>query len=155
MKRFEFDAIIRNHEGMKAGYVEFPYDVRNEFNGKGRVKIKAYFDGILYRGSLVNMGGLCHVIGLRKDIQRVLGKNTGDTVHMIVEEDLDERVVEIPEDMNEALGSDKTIFEFFQKLSYSHKRDYVQWIESAKKQETRVSRLQKMIEMLKQRKLLH
>ena len=41
---------------------------------------------------------------------------------------------------------------FFDKLSYTHKREYVTWISEAKKPETRQARILKTIEMLKQGK---
>jgi hypothetical protein len=36
----------------------------------------------------------------------------------------------------------------FDKLSYSHRREYVHWVEEAKKPETRARRIDKTIEML-------
>jgi hypothetical protein len=151
MKRFEFDAIIQGQKENDAGYIEFPYDVKQVFEGKGRVKIKAYFDGIEYRGSLVKMGGPCHFVGIRKDIQKLLGKKPGDNVHMVIEEDLEERTVEVPQDLQELLKKDSVAQTFFQKLSFSHQKEYVQWIDSAKKPETRMTRIQKTVEMLQQK----
>lgn len=66
-------------------YVEFPYDVKNEF-GKGRVKVHAVFDGVEYDGSLVRMGTPGHIIGLKKDIRSKIGKQAGDTVHVVIQE---------------------------------------------------------------------
>ena len=37
----------------------------------------------------------------------------------------------------------------FKKLSYTHRKEYCRWITEAKKQETRLKRLDKAIEMLK------
>jgi hypothetical protein len=76
---------------MDAAYVEFPYNVRNEF-GKGRVKVHATFDGEPYNGSIVNMGikkddgSICYIIGLRKDIRSKIGKQPGDRVKVTVKE---------------------------------------------------------------------
>ena len=39
---------------------------------------------------------------------------------------------------------------FFEKLSYTHRKEYCRWITEAKKEETRLKRLGKAIEMLKQ-----
>jgi uncharacterized protein YdeI (YjbR/CyaY-like superfamily) len=39
---------------------------------------------------------------------------------------------------------------FFEKLSYSNQREYIQWIESAKKIETRNARVEKTLDMLGQ-----
>ena len=84
-KVYEFDAIIQKVEGIDGAYIEFPYDVRTEFN-KGRVKVRAIFDGIEYRGSLVKMQTPCHIIGLRKDIRKQINKQAGDKIHVIIQE---------------------------------------------------------------------
>ena len=52
---YEFDATIHVVPDKGGAYIIFPYDIRQEF-GKGRVKVKASFDGIPYEGSIVNMG---------------------------------------------------------------------------------------------------
>ena len=83
-KRFEFDAIIRKAPDMDA-YVEIPLDVKVTF-GKGRVPVNATFDGVPYQGSLVRMGTPCHIIGIRKEIRKQIGKQPGDTVSLTIEE---------------------------------------------------------------------
>lgn len=70
---------------MDAAYIEFPYDVRKEF-GKGRVKVHATFDGEPYDGSLVKMGTECHIIGIRKDIRKKIGKQAGNIVSVTIKE---------------------------------------------------------------------
>ena len=72
-KRYAFDAVIQKVPDLDGAYVEFPYDVRQEF-GRGRVKVRATFDGIPYDGSLVRMGTPGHIIGVLKEIRRQLGK---------------------------------------------------------------------------------
>jgi hypothetical protein len=84
-KKYEFDAVIMKVPDIDGAYVEFPYDVKNEF-GKGRVKVHAEFDGVEYDGSLVRMGTLVHIIGLKKDIRAKISKQAGDTVHVIIQE---------------------------------------------------------------------
>jgi uncharacterized protein YdeI (YjbR/CyaY-like superfamily) len=41
------------------------------------------------------------------------------------------------------------LFAVFKKLSYTHRKEYCRWITDAKKEETRLRRLEKAIEMLK------
>lgn len=82
-RRYEFEAVIQKVEGIDGAYVEFPYDVRNEF-GKGRVKVHALFDGEPYDGSLVRMKTPGHIIGLRKDIRSRIQKQPGDVVHVCI-----------------------------------------------------------------------
>ena len=84
-KKYEFDALILKVPDIDGAYVEFPYDVRKEF-GKGRVKVKAAFDGELYLGSLVRMKTPGHIIGLKKDIRAKINKQAGDVVHVVIQE---------------------------------------------------------------------
>ena len=88
--RFEFDAVL--HELPEGGaYVAFPGDIRQIY-GRGRVKVNAAFDGVPYRGSIVNMGlrnpdgSVCYIIGVLKAIRRQLGKGDGDVLRVVVEE---------------------------------------------------------------------
>lgn len=75
-KVYEFDAEILKVPEIDGAYIEFPYDVREEF-GKGRVKVYATFDGEPYEGSLVRMQTPCHIIGIRKDIRAKIKKQPG------------------------------------------------------------------------------
>lgn len=84
-KVYEFDAVIKKVEEIDGAYVEFPWDVREIF-GKGRVKVHATFDGFGYDGSLVRMKTPCHILGMRKDIRAVIGKQPGDMVHVTIQE---------------------------------------------------------------------
>lgn len=84
-KLYTFTAIIQKVPGIDGAYIEFPYDVRQEF-GKGRVKVHASFDGEPYDGSLVRMKTPGHIIGLRKDIRQKIGKQPGDTVEVTIQE---------------------------------------------------------------------
>ena len=90
-KKYEYDAVIREDPDSGGAYVAFPWDIRREF-GKGRVRVRAAFDGVPYEGSIVNMGvknpdgSVCYVIGVLKAIRKKLNKGDGDTVRVVVEE---------------------------------------------------------------------
>ncbi|HIR03583.1 MAG TPA: DUF1905 domain-containing protein [Candidatus Scatovicinus merdipullorum] len=84
-KIYTFRAVIEKVPDIDGAYVCFPFDVKEEF-GKGRVKVHATFDGVPYDGSLVRMKTPGHIIGLRKDIRRQIGKQPGDTVEVTIQE---------------------------------------------------------------------
>jgi hypothetical protein len=84
-KVYEFDAEIIKVPDIDGAYIEIPFDVRAEF-GKGRVPVSASFDGEHYDGSLVRMKTPCHILGIRKEIRAKIGKQPGDTVHVILTE---------------------------------------------------------------------
>jgi len=137
--------------GGGGAFVTVPFDVENTF-GKKRVKVNATIDGEPYRGSLVRMGTPYHMLLVLKEIRQKIGKTFGDEVEVTLEEDSQPRQVQVPPDLQQALDSESTAQAFFAGLAYSHQREYVQYIEEAKRAETRQKRISKTIEMLKQGK---
>ena len=89
--RYEYDAVLHTLPGSGGAYVAFPWDIRAVF-GRGRVKVRAEFDGVPYDGSIVNMGlknpdgSVCYIIGVLKAIRAALGKGDGDTIHVVIAE---------------------------------------------------------------------
>jgi hypothetical protein len=142
-----FTAVIQNAGGGGA-FVEVPFDVEATFGSK-RPKVKALIEGIPYRGILTRMGSECHILGIRKEIREQVGKTFGDEVKITVEPDTELRTVEVPADLRRELQKDKQAKSLFDKLSYTHQKEYVAWITEAKKDETRRNRIVKTIEMLK------
>ncbi len=129
-------------------FVEFPHDLKETFGKGNLVPIIAMIDGALYRGSLAKMGGERAILLIRKDIQAQIGKQAGDTVDITLELDDKPRKVELPNDLKDALKK-AGIFEIFDAMAFTHQREYVTWVTSAKKEETRANRISKMIEMIK------
>jgi hypothetical protein len=147
---YTFSAIIEAADGGGA-FVRVPFDVEQAF-GKKRVKVKAVIEGEPYRGSLVRMGTDCHILGVLKEIRQKTGKDVGDAVQVTVVEDVEARVVEVPADLAQALAQSPQAESFFKQLSYSHQREYVNWINEAKRAETRENRVVRAVEMLKEGK---
>lgn len=131
-----FKGQLKEAIGKGGAYIEIPFNVEEIFGAK-RVKVKANFDGVPYRGSIVRMGTECHIIGVTKDIRKKISKDIGDYVEVIVEKDDEERVIEIPEDFKMRIEESKEILDFWSCLSYSNHKKYLSYIESAKKEETR------------------
>lgn len=143
--KIEYDAIIQKDEEHNGSYCDIPFDVLDTF-GKRRVKIRAIIDAVEYRGLLMPMGGK-YGLFMNKEVRDKVGKTFGDTVHISLEEDTEPRVVEIPQDLLEAMLT-ADVKPFFESLSFTHQKEYVQWILDAKKEETRQNRLLKAIEMM-------
>jgi hypothetical protein len=146
-RKHTFTATIQNAGGGGA-FVEVPFDVEKAFGSK-RPKIKANIEGVPYRGILTRMGTEFHMLIILKDIREQIGKTFGDEIKITVELDTEPRVLEMPKDLAKELKKDKEAKAVFDKLSYTHRREYVTWIEEAKKEETRQRRVTKTLEMLK------
>ena len=126
----------------------FPYDVEKEFGTKGQVPVKVTFDGVPYTGTMVKYGRPEHMLPLLKAIREQIGKGPGDTVSITVERDNSVRTVEAPAELLKLLKKEKLLL-VFEKLSYTHRKEYCRWIAEAKKEETRQARLAKTVTMLR------
>lgn len=147
MKKYKFKAEMISGMGGGAG-VLFPYDVEKEFGTRGSVRVQATLDGVAYRGSLMNCGMPSHTLGVLKGIREQIGKGPGDTIDVVVWKDEEERTVVVPAEFEKLLKKEK-LRAAFEKLSYTHRREYCRWISEAKKEETRQNRLAKAVTMLK------
>lgn len=150
--RMDFDAMMQKAEGVNGAYVKMPFDLEEVFGAK-RIKAKAIFDTVVYQGSVVKMDGI-YIIGITKAIRDQIGKQPGDMLHVIIEKDESERIIELPEDFKAALEKDKEAFAFYESLSYTNKNKYFLWVTSAKKAETRADRILQSIEKLRNKEKL-
>ena len=147
MKKYKFKATIEEGRGGGA-FVFFPYNVEEEFGTKGRVPVKITLNGLPVTSSLVKYGSPQYLLGVPKAIRDQLGKKLGDTIDVVLWKDDEVRTVEVPAEFKQRLEQQK-LMPTFEKLSYTHRKEYCRWITEAKKEETRLSRLTKAIDMLK------
>jgi hypothetical protein len=142
--RKAFDATIRAGRGGGA-FVEVPFDAKAEF-GSARARVDVTFDGEPYRGTIAPMGG-AYLIGILKEIRSRLGKDIGDTVHVTMQVDAAPREIAVPAEVAKALkGAGLTAA--FSKLSYTHRKEYIEAFLEAKKPETRQRRIDRMLDDL-------
>lgn len=147
MKEYKFKAVIEAADGGGA-YVLFPHDTEREFGIKGRVPVKATFDGVAYAGSLIKYGYPQHMLPILKAIRTQIGKGPGDTIQVVVWKDEEERTLEVPAEFQKRMKKEG-VLPFFEGLSFTHRREYCKWISEAKKEETRARRVEKALEMLR------
>lgn len=145
-----FTAVIEA-SGSGGAFVTIPFDVEAAFGAK-RPPVRAAFDGVPYRGTLVRMGGPNHILIIRKAIREQIGKQPGDAVEVTVARDDAPREVGVPEDLADALAPHADALTFFDGLGYTHRKEYVQWITEAKRPETRRRRIDRAVAMLREGK---
>jgi hypothetical protein len=149
MKTYKFKAKIEASDGGGA-YVLFPYDMEAEFATRGKVPVGATFNGVPYSGSLMTCGGPHHMLGVLKAIREQIGKGPGDTIDVVVWRDDAARTVEVPAAFKKRMR-EEGLLPFFEALSFTHRKEYCRWIMEAKKEETRLKRLEKAVEMLRKK----
>jgi hypothetical protein len=141
-----FTAILGGASGARPT-VEIPFDVRAEY-GAARAKVVATVNGVKLRTSVAVYGGKSYV-GFREDIRKAAGIAIGDAIEVRLEPDLEERTVEVPEELATAMSKNAKAKAAFEALSFTHRREYTQWIADAKKAETRERRVKQAVEMLR------
>lgn len=136
-------------------YLDVPFDVEQAFGSRSQVKVKGTVNGVSYRGTLMPHGNGTHYMVVNQSLRESAGVQAGDTVDVEMEQDKEARTVDVPDDLRAALqAAAPSLLEPFLQLSYSHEKEYIDWIESAKKAETRARRIEKAVELLKEGKRL-
>ena len=129
-------------------HIVVPFDVRALW-GEARPPVKGTVNGVEYRSRLMVYGGET-MLGLTNAFRAAAGIKAGDEVEVTMERDDAPREVEVPPALQQRLDEDEEAQAAFEKLSFTHRREYATWIAVAKKEETRERRAGKAIEMLRE-----
>ena len=133
-------------EGKTATMFEVPLDVRAVF-GRARPPVLVTINGFTYRSTIAAYGDR-YYLPLNRNNRRGAGVEAGDRIEVTLEADTQPRRVEVPEDLASALQANEGARSNFEALSFSHRREYVEWIAEAKRPETRNRRIEGAIERL-------
>lgn len=116
-------------------------------NPLGLLRVSGFIDTYpLKQFNLLPMKGGDMLLPLKTAVRKKIGKKEGDTVHVILYPD--ESPVVVPDEIMVCLLDAPKAFQFFSSLSDSNKKYYIDWIEEAKRLETKVERICRMIERL-------
>jgi hypothetical protein len=143
-----FCALVEGVEGSSAAYVRLPDAVLDALGGRARVPVRIVINGAEHRTSIADMA-MGAMIGLPAAFRRAAGIERGKPVSVSVEPDHLERTVDVPPDFAKAMKAAER--EAYDGMSYTHRKEYVQWIEAAKKPETRIRRIQLALEKIRER----
>jgi hypothetical protein len=124
-----------------------PSDVVDEL-GKGmRPPVVITVGRHSYRTTVARMGGR-FLVPLSAENRAAADVAAGDEVEVEIELDAAPREVTVPDDLRAALDAHPAASDFFDELSYTHRKEWVRWIEEAKRPETRTNRVAKTVEGL-------
>lgn len=142
--KYEFDAEIKRLEGkIQWSVFYFPESAVECFGSKGNIPVKITVDGHPFDHTLLGSRN-GHYLVYNEFIRRAVEKEMGDVVHIILEKDEQPRIFTVPEYL-ETFLRDGGVLEAFLKQPDFLKREQVNKIELAKKEETKVNRIQKLI----------
>ena len=144
-----FRAEVELH-GKTATGIEVPAEIVEGLGAGKRVPVTVTINGYTYRTTIAPYSA-AYFIPLSAEHRNAARVQAGGIVDVDIARDTALREVPVPDDLAAALAADAVAGEAFEKLAFTHRKEYVVWVESAKKPETRRSRVTKTVEMLRDR----
>jgi hypothetical protein len=116
--------------------------------GAKRFPVVATVNGYTWRTSVARMGGE-FLLGLNKEIRQGAGVQAGDAADVTIELDVAPREAGVPEALAAALAADPQARESFERMAFTHRKEYARWVAEAKREQTRQRRVQQALEMIR------
>ena len=143
-----FRVVLEKDVRSEATGIMIPFDVEKVFGTRARVPVRGTINGFPYRSSIFPMGGGKHFMAVNKATREGAKAKAGETISVVMERDEEPRVITPPKDFACALKANREAQAAWEKLSYTHQKEYVGAIEEAKKPLTRAHRIEKAIAQL-------
>jgi hypothetical protein len=140
--------------GKTATGIEVPEEVVAALGAGQRPPVLVTLGDYTYRTTVARMGGR-FLVGINAEHRAAAGVAAGDQLEVDIRPDTEQREVSVPADLAAALAQDTKASAFFDQLSYTHRKEWVRWVEDAKRPETRATRLTKTVDSLREGKRTH
>jgi hypothetical protein len=132
-------------QGEKTGwtYIEIPADLAQQLKpgNKKSFRVKGMLDSFPIKAiALMPMGNGSFIMPLNADVRNGIHKRAGAMLSLVLEVDNETDVI-VPDDLQECFEFEPEAGEYFNSLPQGHRRYFVNWINSAKTQPTRASRI--------------
>jgi len=127
--------------------IEVPARVVAALSDKKRVPVNVTLNGVRYRSTIAVYGGKFY-LPARREIREAAKLAPGKRAHVTLETDTAERTVMVPSDLARALSSAKKR-PAFDALSFTRRKEHVEAVTGAKRPETRVARIAKVVASLR------
>ena len=116
--------------------------------GARRFPVVATVNGYTWRTSVARMGGE-FLVGLNREARDGAGVQAGDESEVTLELDRAPREVEVPGALAAALAADPQAAAAFERMAFTHRKEYARWITEAKRTETRQRRAAQAVQMIR------
>ncbi len=128
-------------------YAIIPEILQDKKSPFGWIRVKGKIDDYEFKNChLMPMRNGHLFLPVRSEIRKKIGKKEGDWVYVILYRDTSP--TEIPEEFLLCLKEDPVAYESFMKCTEGEKKATIDWIYSAKHEETKVSRIAKTLNLL-------
>ena len=131
-----------------ACFIRVPPVVLTALGQGKRVPVKVTINGYSYRTTIAVYGGKSY-LGVRREVREAARVTAGDQLTVGLEYDAGPRTVDLPDALRSALEADAAAAAAFGKLSYTRKKEFIQWVSGAKRAETQRRRMEQAMAMLR------
>ena len=148
MPALQFEGRLESDQG--ACFIRVPPQTLTALGEGKRVPVKVTLNGYTYRTTIAVYGGKSY-IGVRREVREAAGVTAGNPLTVGLEYDAEIRAVDLPQALRRALEGDAAAAAAFEKLSYTRKKEFLQWVTGAKRAETQRRRMEQAMAMLRTR----
>ncbi len=141
--RFQAELQSANGNGR---WVAVPEAIAASFPSRRQV-VRGTVNGVPYRSRLAIYGGY-NYLGFTAAIRKQAGIELGDLLDVEIEADPEPRRVTIPTPLAEALQANTDAKAAFDKLDFTHRREYAAWVAEAKRQQTQQHRITQLLQRI-------
>jgi bacteriocin resistance YdeI/OmpD-like protein/uncharacterized protein DUF1905 len=133
--------------GRTATGIPVPDEVIAALGSSKRPPVTITVNGHTYRTTAVRMGGR-FLVPLSAENREAAGISAGEEIVVDIENDTAAREVDLPDDL--AAAMDDGARAAYDALAFTHRKEWVRWVEEAKKPETRAARIEKTVVALRE-----
>jgi hypothetical protein len=144
----KFRVLLEKDPDSEVTGITIPFDAHKVFGSRARVPVRCSINGFEFRSSIFPIGDGRHYMVVNKKTREGAHVRGGEMITLLMERDDEPRTIDAPADFEKALRKNKEARAVWEKLSYTHRKEYVEAIEEAKKAETRARRIEKAVEQL-------
>jgi hypothetical protein len=148
MPQLRFAAQLESDK--EAHFIRVSAAVLTALGPEKRAPVRLTINGHTYRTRIAVYGGQSY-LGVRREIREAAGIAAGDLLAVTLEYDAELRMVELPDAVRMAVEADPGTAAAFDGLSYTRKKELVEWITGAKRPETQRRRMEQAMAMLRAR----
>jgi hypothetical protein len=139
----QFTTTIQKDDEKDATGIQVPEEAIAALGSGKKPKVKVGLRGYTYRSTVAVMGGE-YWIPLAQEHRNAAGVRAGESVQVTLELDTEPRTVEVPDDLAAALEA-RGVRQKFDGLAYSVRKEHVRQVTTAKAEETRQRRIEKIV----------
>ncbi len=134
--------------GRTATGIEVPTSVVDALAAGKRPPVRVTLHEHTYRTTVARMGGR-FLVPVSAEVRKAAGVTAGDELDVGIELDDAPRTVDVPADLAAALAEAPAAAQAWEKLAYTHQKEWARSVEDAKKPETRARRIAAAVEALR------